>query len=89
MLDHCKTFEGFKFLIPEACICGTGDEVIGLKELNIPPLGHQDLTLLPHKTVFVQNLVVMMPMSIETEMKLNVKRYREAKYKDEASEIDV
>jgi hypothetical protein len=44
---------------------------------------------MPDQTIYVQNLMVQMPLLIEAELKNSVRKYREAKYKDENPDIDM
>lgn len=74
-------------LVPEACIVGTGDEIMGLAQGSVPPQ-LTALALQPDFSLQVHNIVVHIPTQCESEFKASLKRFRDAKYKDD-SDIDV
>ena len=78
-----------KFLIPEGCIVGTGDEILGVTEGMVPSGNIQNMTIIPEQIVYIQNMMVQVPLSIETEIKNSVKKYKEAKYKDMDQKLDI
>ena len=58
-VQEAKWFNGVKALLPEGCLCGTGDELLGSIEKVVPSgVGDDQLTMLPDSVVFVQGLVV-------------------------------
>lgn len=67
-----KQIGAIKHLIPEACIFGDGDEILGLQGLVVA----SEFVPLKDSTAFVTGVSVSIPVSVEVRIVDYLKRYK-------------
>ncbi|CAD8074841.1 unnamed protein product [Paramecium primaurelia] len=74
-----KEFTQIRNLVPEGCLCGYGDEVLGVHGYQII----QQLSLMQEQIAYVTSIEILVPTSVDLLISEYLKKYKEIKYKDD------